>query len=204
MVKEINLIDTNIVILAKNHNPTIISKEWLKLRGIVEENENFPKFTHTPILSYVETDNFRFIVDPDRLQISLVKISDENIEKLPNITEKYIGQLPETPYTALGLNYNYNIELQAESLKKIFHPDKDKFTKLFTKNYQLGGIIIFSHSNFMVKIDIKPTFNEAEKIIVNFNFHCDSKKIEEIEKRIKLYFEMRNKTQKILKGLFNE
>jgi hypothetical protein len=203
-MKEINLIDTNIVILAKNHNPSIVSKEWLKLRGIVEENENFSKFTHTPFLSYVETDNFRFIVDPDRLQISLVKINDENIEKLPNIFEKYISQLPETPYTAIGLNYNYNIELQAESLNKIFHPDKDKFTKLFAENYQLGGIIIFNHSNFIVKIDINPTFNETEKFIVNFNFHCDSKKIEEIEKRIKSYFEMKDKTQEILKGLFNE
>lgn len=201
---EINLIDTNIVILAKNHNPSIVSKEWLKLHGIVEENENFSKFIHTPILSYVETDNFRLIVDPDRLQISLVKINDENIESLPNITEKYISQLPETPYTAIGLNYNYNIELQAESLKRIFNPHKDKFTKLFTENYQLGGMIIFNHSNFIVKIDIKPTFNETEKIIVNFNFHCDSEKIEEIEKRIKLYFEMKDKTQEILKGLFNE
>jgi len=203
-MKKINLTDTNIVILAKNHNPSIISKEWLKLRGVVEENENFSRFTHTPFLSYLETDNFRFIVDIERLQISLVKISDENIEKLPNITKKYISQLPETPYTALGLNYNYNIELQAESLKKIFHPNKDKFTKLFTEDHQLGGIIMFSHSNFMVKIDIKPIFNEAEKIIVNFSFYCDSKKIEKIKKMIKSYFEMRDKTQEILKGLFNE
>ena len=204
MMKESTLINTNIVVLAKNHNPTIVTKDWLKLRRIVEDKENITKFTHTPVISFVETENFRFIVDPDRLQILITKINEENIKNLPIITEKYINQLPETPYTAIGLNYNYNIELQAEYLKNIFSPDENKFKKLFSNEYRLGSTIIFNYENFIVKIDLNPLFNEKEKIAANFNFHCDSKEIKEIRMRIKSYYEMREKSQEILKGLFNE
>lgn len=203
-MKEITLTGTNLVILAKSHNPTIVSKDWLKLRKIVEDKENFTKFTHTPILSFVETENFRFIVDPDRLQISITKINEENIKNLPIITEKYINQLPETSYTAIGLNYNYNIELQAEYLKDIFSPDENNFKKLFSDEYQLGGTIIFNYKKFIVKTELNPLFNEKDKIAANFNFHCDSKDTKEIKMRIRSYFEMRKKSQEILKDLFNE
>ena len=170
----------------------------------IEKEENIPKFTHTPLLSFIETANFRLLVDPDRLQISMAKMNEENIKNLPKISEKYISQLPETPYTAIGLNYTYNIEPKTESLNQIFSPNKSKFKKLFSENYQLGGIIIFNYKKFVANFNLKPSFPEGEKSIANFNFHCDSKDVEEIKKKIKSYSEMREKTKEILKGMFDE
>ena len=104
---EISLRVANIVILANTHNPSIISKEWLKEREVIEEA--VVNFTHTPVFSIVETNNFLFIVNPDRLEISIKSTTTENMENLPRIVKKYINRLPETPYTAIGFNYIYHV-----------------------------------------------------------------------------------------------
>ena len=72
-IMEISLIGANIVVLAENHNPSIISKDWLSQKGIIKDN--VISFTHTPAFSVVETENFSFFVDPDRLQLTLKMIS---------------------------------------------------------------------------------------------------------------------------------
>jgi hypothetical protein len=191
---------TNVVILATHHNPSIASKEWLKQRRIIEEN--ISKFVHAPVFSLVETDNFTFLVDTTRLQLSVKNISPENIENLPKIAERYISQLPETPYTAIGFNYTYSITPEAGSLKVIFSPNDKKFKELFSENYQLGGTIRFKFEGFIVKLNFQPPFLPDEKLNADFNFHFDSKNIEAIKKKLRMYPENKKKAEEILGGLF--
>ena len=113
-----SLSGANVVILAKNHNPSIVSKEWLVQKKIIEEP--VVSFVHTPAFSVVEADNFRLVVDPDRLQISVKNFDPKNIENLPKITDNYVNQLPETPYTAIGFNYSYRVATEKRDLKDIF------------------------------------------------------------------------------------
>jgi hypothetical protein len=72
---------TNIVILARNYNPSIVSKEWLYEKNIVRETVT--NFVHTPPLSVVETERISFVLDENRLQISLKSITTDSIESLP-------------------------------------------------------------------------------------------------------------------------
>lgn len=196
---EVLLKNTNIVILASNHNPSIVSKEWLTQRKIIEEEVN--KFTHTPIFSLVETTNFTFVVDPDRLQISVKNITPENVESLPRIVERHINQLPETPYTAIGLNYIFHIISAKQSLKDVFSTDEKKFRELFLDNYQLGGVIRFKFDDFLVAINLLPL--ENDKISADFNFHINSRDIEKIREKLRVYSKAKKKAEEILGGLFN-
>lgn len=190
---------TNIVILGNKHNPTIVSKEWVAQKGII--TEEIKNFTHTPVFSLIETENFIFVVDPDRLQISVKKTLSQNLDELPHIAKRYIEQLPETPYIAIGINFIYHLNLE-KGLEDFFSPDTEKFKNIFSESYQIGGIIRFKFEKFLVRLNIQPA-KENNKFIGNFNFHCDTKKLEEIRKILNMYFKAKEKAESILKELSN-
>lgn len=193
---------TNIIILAKNHNPSIISKEWLEQKEVV--TEKVLNFTHTPVFSLVETENFNLLVDPDRLQILLKNITPENVVHLPIIGSRYVNHLPETPYRAMGLNYLYEVPIQPESLKRILVHNETKFKQIFSEKYHFGEIIFFNFKDFQVKVIIQPILpDHPEKVTADFNFHFDAKNVEDIKGKLVQYLEVKKKAEEILGALFN-
>ncbi len=190
--------NSNIVILAKNYNPSIVSKEWLKEKKIIEEKA--VKFTHTPVFSLVQTDNFTFILDPDRLQISVNNSAVENIDNLPKIAEKFIAQLPETPYTAIGFNFLFHLNNVKNNFKTIFKTDEAKFSKLFSAEYNLGGAVNFKHEDFISRVQIIPA--EANQMITDYNFHYNGAGIDKIKTALGRFTSAREKATSILKELF--
>lgn len=195
---ELLLTGANIVILAKNHNPSIVSKEWLIQKKIIEGD--IINFAHTPAFSVVETDTFSFVEDPDRLQISVKNDIQNKIGMLSKMAKSYVSELPETPYTAIGFNYLYSISSEKDILKHIYSVDDDKFKKLFSENYQLGGIIKFNFNDFLVKTNLQPNDN---KIIADVNFHCDLKDVDELLDKIESCIETEHRSEEILEELFN-
>jgi len=196
------LYGTNIVILAKNHNPSIISKEWLEQKGVI--TEKVLNFTHTPVFSLIETENFSLVVDPERLQISLKNITPENVGHLPMIVSRYVSHLPETPYNAIGLNYLYEVPIQPDSLKHIFEHDEARFKQIFSEKYHLGEIIFFNFKDFRVKVGIQPMLpDHPEKVTADFNFHFDAKNVEDIKQKLEQYLEAKKKAEEVLGGIFN-
>ena len=181
---EITLNGANIVVLARNHNPAIPSKDWLeKKQVIIDEPLNF---ANTPVFSFFETKNFALTVDQQKWQIVLKVVNQANIEALADITEKYLRALPETPYHAVGLNFQYigrpgKEENCFEILKSIFVSDKQKITSSINSvNFASGGLIYFDHGQFRVKIAVDPSLKTKKDIAISFNYHLESKKIKEI------------------------
>ncbi len=201
---DISLIGANIIILAKNHNPSIISKEWLSQKNIIADN--FINFTHTPAFSIVETESFSLVVDPDRLQLAVKGDIQNNIDALEQSILTYVQALPEVPYTAIGFNFLYNIEARKDIIKEILHPPDEIFNKLFSENYQLGGIIKFNSDGFLVTINLQPNINNNEyneiRADVNFNYLLvDSSKTSDI---IEKHNQMKETSGNILERLFSE
>jgi len=65
----------SVVILAENHNPGIPSKDWLEGKGILKEKAK--NFVNTPVFSLFESENFRLTIDEKRLEIVLLRPSEE-------------------------------------------------------------------------------------------------------------------------------
>ena len=148
MSNPFTLSGTNIVILARNYNPSIVSKEWLYEKNIVRETVT--NFVHTPPLSVVETERISFVLDENRLQISLKSITTESIESLPKIAAGFVSCLPETPFVAVGFNYTYNIPKETSRLKTLFALDNTKLKELFSENCEVGLIVSFPFKAFIV------------------------------------------------------
>jgi len=103
----------NIVILASNYNPSIVSKEWLYQKGIFTETVR--NFVHTPVFALVESEGFGLVVDEERLQITVRKVTQDSLNASASIAEKFVSILPETPYKSIGLNYRYTFPREGGS-----------------------------------------------------------------------------------------
>ena len=199
MSNPFTLSGTNIVILARNYNPSIVSKEWLYDKNIVRETVT--NFVHTPPLSVVETERISFVVDENRLQISLKNITTDSIESLPKIAAGFVSCLPETPFVAVGFNYSYSIPKETSRLKTLFALDDTKLRELFSENYEVGLIVSFPFKAFIVRMTAPPIIGKITRITMDFNFHSDSHGADEVKKRLKLHPETIEKTEEILRGL---
>lgn len=196
----LSLIGANIVLLAKNHNPSIVSKEWLTQNKII--TEQILDFTHLPVISVIDTNNFNLMVDQDRLQLSLKKVDQKNLETLPQIISKYIDQLPETPYTTIGFNYSYRLENVQKKLKDVFLINDKRLTEIFSEDYAFGGIIKFVFGDFGVTFTTDQI--EDKEIRGGFNFHFKSSKRGEIIKKLSKHSETKKRSEKILGELFHD
>ena len=189
----------NIIILARNYNPSIVSKEWLYQKNIIKEP--VANFIHTPPLSLVETERVSFVLDEDSLRISLKTVSSEGIEALPNIATKFVSCLPETPFKAVGFNYGYHIAKESSRLEALFSPNSAKLKELFSGSYEIGEVVIFSFKGFSVRMRAFPSREEATKIPIDFNFHSDSQDVKAVEERLRLYPQTLEKAEGVLRGL---
>jgi len=167
------LINTSIVIIANQHNPTILHDSVLRLNEIIDSsfilvnNEQFC----TPTLSSIKYENgISFLVDNIRLQIknesSEIDINEIYIDK---IAKNYIQKVPLVKYESIGVNALYFIKEE--------NPEdfiKSKFLK-------------FNFINETVSIDLKFHLKKDDGflnitlssgklgsdngVIIDFNFH---------------------------------
>jgi hypothetical protein len=190
---------TNIVVLARNYNPSIVSKEWLYQKNIVRETVK--NFIHTPPLSVVETERISLVLDENRLQVSLKSITAENVASLPKIVAGFVSLLPETPFVAVGFNYTYSIAKEDGQLKTLLRIDDTKLKKLFPGSYEVGLMVSFSFKPFVVRVTAPPAIGKVIRTPIDFNFHSDARGADEVKKRLELYSKATEKTEEILRGL---
>ena len=189
----------NIVILAKSYNPSIVSKEWLYEKNIVREAVR--NFVHTPVFSLIETERISLVLAEDRLQISLRNISPENTESLPDIATKFVSHLPETPYTAVGFNYDYHGPKASTYIEALFSPDEAKLRELFSHDYEIGMTVLFQFKEFIARMSATPLGGENAKTAIHFNFHSDSPGAEKVKERLKLHSQAVERAEEILRRL---
>ena len=175
-------IQANIVILASNHNPGIVSKEWLNQKEIFTETPT--NFVHTPEFSLVETDNYSLQIDTQRLNIGLKSADEDRLTRLPIMANQYIKALPETPYSAVGLNSNWIAQLESpDVLKDIFITKPAHLDAIFHEgNYNIGGIVLYEYSPFGLQLTIKP--DKDNNVSLHFNYHSDVSGFDELSERI--------------------
>lgn len=105
---------SSVVIIAKDVNLSIFKPPWLLKNKVFLERELEGNVIFTPPVVQIATDHFQFTALPDRVQLFL---HDENLSSEKDI-ERVLGTivktLPHTPYTAVGLNFNYLIAPEDE------------------------------------------------------------------------------------------
>ncbi len=174
-------IETNVVIVARQFNPSIFDKLWLVNNNIMTENEFGDNCMFTPTISQVFSTNFNLLVMPDQLQFA----PSPNIEDAGELVASKVGamvsRLPETPYIAAGLNFTCIIDSElkdfAEFNRSLFYKENGPLYDLFSSmDCRFGAYFSKDTLGFRLKLDIKPTMRivgEANKeyLQLAFNFH---------------------------------
>lgn len=189
----------NIVILASNYNPSIVSKEWLYQRGIFTETVR--NFVHTPVFTLVESEDFSLVVDEDRLQITVRKVTQDSLNASASIAEKFVDILPETPYKGIGLNYRYTFPREGYDLHTILSPNDAKLSKLLSSTYGLGATVVFEFEKFIVTFTVSPSLVKEQQIRMSFNFHSNTANVGEVKERLSSQMRTLEKMQTIIQGL---
>ena len=189
----------SIVITAANYNPSIFSKDWLLQNGILTETPT--NFVHTPVLSLTETEQFRRVVDEDRLVLTVHKPTQENLESASGMIERVVHLLPETPYTALGFNYRHLLSRDEFNIENMFQPNREAIASMTSETYELGAALIFEFEGFTVRFTILPSLDRKKRLRVNFNFHSDVKTVAEIDERLASQTTLVDKASSIVRRL---
>ena len=108
------ILNTAVVVLGENHNPSILHPSFLKAQKIVpsdwEPQEG--RVICTPAFSETRYPNsIIFTVDIERLQIKDERPPEDVTKSLvTGLATSYVESLPHVPYKAVGINFAVGIE----------------------------------------------------------------------------------------------
>jgi cellulase/cellobiase CelA1 len=192
----IQIENQNVVIIARNFNPTIFSQLWLVKEGIISESDFIPPLVFSPFAVDFRTNQFHLLVVPDRIQLTFSQPKSENQNVLYNILGKIIKTLPHTPYVAIGFNNNFIFTPEDQSdyaikLKNTLIADNNPlYPNFLSDDSRFGFYCSKNYLEMRLRLDVKPRQitsqqgMKTESITFDFNYHydlCEANKVKEIE-----------------------
>lgn len=173
----------NVVLLAKNFNPSIFSQVWLVENGFFGKEDFLPESVFSSEMVQVRSKAVNMFVIQPQLQFAVQEGFDwDNSVK---ILLAIIDKLPEIPYTAAGINFHWLVRTEKMSIEEfsrtLFFNEKIPFMRGFdATGAKFGFYVSKDFEKSRLKLDIKPvvatdigrksTFDAIQFV---FNFHFD-------------------------------
>lgn len=180
----ISVLSTTIVILAQDHNPTILHPSFLVSQGIIpKEQKLLESPLCTPAFALVKYNSgIVFSVEINRFQVADSKPPEDfRSSEAPSLARKYIEKLEYVRYTAVGVNFTAAIEqdhpesfiIRRFLVAGPWNDDKNKMSALGLRFvYQLPqATLTWSCDAGQFK---RAGENETRKgIVISGNYQCD-------------------------------
>jgi len=203
---EIKKLNVSVVVLARDHNPSIMHPSFLSSQGIVpEEWELAEPPICTPPLSVVKyKDGIIFTVESNKFQVLQSpppqQLSDSHV---PQLALRYIEKLPHVRYTAVGINMAV----------ALIHPKPEEFLIerfLVLKSCDVDDLhlkavslrFVYPVENGVLNLSCEPGVLEDKKpasksssVIISANYHTEcagDSTVEEVKKAIETFPERCN------------
>ena len=178
----------SVVVVANDHNPTILNPDFLERQGIVQEGWGWkvmgPAITTPPFATVSYDSGVTVSVESHRLQVTDTSATGgPQSSKVVDIARRYVEVLSHVRYSAVGINFR----------SLVAHADADAFLKAhFLKSgvwdseahplqtvglklvYPLdGGLLTFSLESGVVIQRLEEESKQASGVLVYGNFHRD-------------------------------
>jgi hypothetical protein len=200
------LVTRNAVVTAQRFNPSIFSQIWLVKNNVVGETDFRKGSLFSDDVVKVETPNFSMLVLPQQVQVvprSTVDTAEES-KTIEETVGRIVHSLPETPFVALGLNFNWQVWSDASPFleigKRLFYRDGIQVLRHFNSDDAKYGTYASKNVlGFRLKLTVLPVDGELEvdgevinqsRFDFGFNFHFD---IPGVENRCELVSEQLSK-----------
>lgn len=203
------------VVVADQHNPSILNPDWLVKTEIIDPEWKLadPSIT-TPLLArcfYV--NKVQLVLEPNKLTVSSLPADNNGLSgELPRIVRKYVEALPHIPYKQLGNNFRFSTDMQdvlsklKNKLIKEGNWNTDDISKIkttfqyFCNDYRINLTVESSDAGEEGK-----TSKEASTLILDFNYHRElddlSSLMHGIDSWQNDYENAMRRTKKIVEGI---
>ncbi len=213
---KIELLNTAVVVLAQQHNPTILNPDFLVRNGIVGEDwVPVPGgVLCMPSFAQVNYNNgVRFTAESEEFQIVDFQPPEDPFDsRVPDIASKYVETLPHVRYTALGMNFQGFWQHDAPQpfiIERFLKPDAIEATGLKTDT--LSVVLTFSLEDARLRLKCEsghckrgPDGEEKQGVLLDGNFHVDlagSNPVEEVKEVLGRLGQYGSKFVKIARSL---
>lgn len=179
----VELAGSNVVIAAHHFNPSIFSQLWLVRNGIVGEEEFRPGCVFSDQAANIASESFDLLVIPPQLQFMPKVPSDQQGDLVAAKVGAVVGALPHTPYSAIGMNFFWHVELDDSNVQSFtrslfFDPSRKICQHFDSEDARFGAYFSRDALGCRLKLDIKPitrhTGEESTELVqFAFNFHLD-------------------------------
>jgi len=169
------------VLTAQAFNPSIFNEVWLDRNDVVPSAllKGFRVFS--PEVAQFETSDLQVLIIPPKMQVTFPMERANADGDLPQrILTRTVELLPQTPFRALGLNFEYFVVPPSEQEflpynHSLFREGKNNLDGEFGSNNSLFGRYYSANRGiFRLKLDIKPgRAGEARKEVMHFSFNFD-------------------------------
>jgi len=184
---DIKLVQFSIVLVGKDHNPSLINPDFLERQGIVDPQWGWKRLGDpitTPPFATVSYDSrVTVTVESNKLQVVDTTGVNPSESRIAEIVSSYIKELPHIPYQAVGINFRGAITMAhpGKYLKEHFFKDG----KWDTQQRPLGSVglkLVYTIEGVRAVLSIDEAHKAGDKleeaILVNVNFHRDCNKAE--------------------------
>lgn len=186
----------NLVIVARQFNPSIFSQTWLIKNKILFEEEFPPRWVYSPLLVDVPSKGFHLSVLPEKLQFAPLPPSEASQDLLLSKAGMIVKTLPHIPYMAAGLNIVWQVSHETKSVPEMtrwafFNGDLPLFRQFDAEDAQFGAYMSRDVLGCRLKLEVKPVtiiregINEG-RLQFSFNFHKDMSDEDRIERLLDL------------------
>lgn len=175
-----NIVSWNVVIAASFFNPSVVSQYWLIKNGILDEADFQPGCIFSQGLTQVLSSKVALVVAPESLQVFPQCQAADSESILNDSAVKIVRLLEHTPYSAVGINFIYDVtpnDADVGTTTRTLFSGKSKIYANFTDdNVRLGTYLSKDVDGARLRLDIKPVKDPSsnrEDIRLVFNFSKD-------------------------------
>ena len=155
-----------IVILANSHNPSIFREKWLEAHGIFS-SEELGELTYASQFCQVQGPISLFVV-PDRLQ--LLAAGEADAADMATKATVIVDALGETPYYAVGFNFDWSYESDEASLKELAEKKFAPPAASLIGDATFGTVAVSTIGSARRTVNIRPA---GEALSIGLNYHYD-------------------------------
>lgn len=174
---------SNVVVTARQFNPSILSQMWLVRHEIIAQDCSTEGCLFSDAVVLVNTKQFNLLVLPPQLQFTVASGESNESAVIAKVVGGIVRNLPETPYHAVGLNFQWFLWSEERSINEITRELFFDFARPIHRRFDssdalYGGYFSKDILGCRLKLDVKPTTVEKDgekldRLLFAFNYHLN-------------------------------
>lgn len=167
--QKVTLRELIVVVDAKNHNPTILNPDFLKINEIVPLDwkvEGNP-ICVDPHAEVAFTSGIKIVAEFETITFSEILNTESGFNPcVPGIAEKYVKTLPHVDYTGSGLDLRGDVTMSTEEVEQFFFNklvQPGPWTRLEGQPAKIGLRFYYTIDDGYLVVTVAPATREAAK-----------------------------------------